>query len=59
MQQQAFTLQQLNQRIGALIAVAETQNVWVTAELSDVSVRGGHCYMELLQKDPNNGSTLA
>ncbi len=59
MQQQAYTLQQLNQRISALISVPETQNVWVTAELSDVSVRGGHCYMELLQKDPNNGNPLA
>ncbi len=29
------------------------RNVWVTAELSDVSVRRGHCYMELLQKDEN------
>lgn len=23
---------------------------WITAELSDVSVRGGHCYMELVEK---------
>ena len=36
-----------------------TSNVWVTAELSDVAVRGGHCYMELLQKDPASGATVA
>ncbi|MDE5635618.1 MAG: exodeoxyribonuclease VII large subunit, partial [Muribaculaceae bacterium] len=35
-----------------------TQNVWVTAELSDVAVRRGHCYMELLQKD-DNGTQVA
>lgn len=29
----------------------ETSGVWVTAELADVAVRGGHCYMELLEKD--------
>jgi exodeoxyribonuclease VII large subunit len=37
--------------VTALVQRPETQNVWVTAELSDVAVRGGHCYMELLQKD--------
>ena len=36
-----------------------TSNVWITAELSDVAVRGGHCYMELLQKDPATGATVA
>lgn len=37
--------------MASLVQRPETQNVWVTAELSDVAVRGGHCYMELLQKD--------
>lgn len=56
---QSLTLLQLNQRIAALMTVPETQNVWVTAELSDVAVRGGHCYMELLQKHPDTGATQA
>lgn len=59
MNEQTLTLLQLNQRIAALMTVPDTQNVWVTAELSDVSVRGGHCYMELLQKHPDTGATLA
>ncbi len=59
MNSQSLTLLQLNQRIAALMTVPATQNVWVTAELSDVSVRGGHCYMELLQKHPDTGVTLA
>lgn len=56
---QSLTLLQLNQRIASLMTVPDTQNVWVTAELSDVAVRGGHCYMELLQKHPETGATLA
>ena len=35
-----------------------TQNVWVTAETSDVSVRGGHVYMELIEKD-DQGKAIA
>lgn len=56
---ESLTLLELNKRIASLIVNPSTQNVWVTAELSDVSVRGGHCYMELLQKDPDTGSTIA
>lgn len=55
----ALTLYQLNRRIATLLNNRELQNVWVTAELSDVAVRGGHCYLELLQKDPESGSTVA
>ncbi|MCM1504853.1 MAG: exodeoxyribonuclease VII large subunit [Muribaculum sp.] len=56
---ESLSLLELNKRIAALVMNPATQNVWVTAELSDVSVRGGHCYMELLQKDASTGSTVA
>lgn len=46
-----MTLLELSRTVAALVQRPETQNVWVTAELMDVAVRGGHCYMELLQKD--------
>lgn len=49
--EQSVTLLQLNQLIARLVVTPATQGVWVTAELSDVAFRGGHCYMELLQKD--------
>lgn len=50
--QGAVTLLQLNRRISDALAVAAGLNgVWVTAETSDVRASGGHCYMELLQKD--------
>lgn len=32
--------------------------VWVTAELSDVRMAGGHCYMELIEKN-ETGQTVA
>lgn len=56
---EALTLEALNRLIGRLVTVADTQNVWVTAELSDVAVRGGHCYLELLQKDASTGRQIA
>lgn len=56
---ESITLFELNSRIARLITGdTGTQNVWVTAELSDVAVRRGHCYMELLQKD-GNGTQVA
>lgn len=56
--EKAMTLLQLSRHLSALVAVPSTQNVWVTAELSDVAERGGHCYMELLEKD-TAGATVA
>ncbi len=49
--EETLTLYQLNELVRSLVTVSSTQGRWVTAELSDVNVRGGHCYMELLQKD--------
>ena len=46
-----MTLLGLCRKIQQLVQIPDTQGVWVTAELLDVAVRGGHCYMELLEKD--------
>ena len=43
MNQKVLTLLQLQQTVAALVQRPETQNVWVTAEILDVAVRGGHC----------------
>lgn len=59
MEAKPVTLLQLNKYVASLVMTPETQNVWVTAELSDVAVRGGHCYMELLQKNESTGATEA
>lgn len=47
----ALTLRELNRRIASLVTVPSTQNVWVTAELSDLRLSGGHCYFELIDKN--------
>lgn len=55
----ALTLRQLNRRIGIMLSQPELQNVWVVAELSDLRVSNGHCYMELIEKHPDTGAVLA
>lgn len=51
MSQQVVTLYGLTSLVANLIASHQgTQNVWVTAELSDVN-RRGHVYMELIEKN--------
>lgn len=57
---QAITLLELNERVSAVVnQAASIRDVWVVAELSDVGISRGHCYMELLQKDPNTGQDVA
>lgn len=60
METQAITLLELNRRVGSAIAVAPgLQGVWITAQTSDLRSSGGHCYMELLQKDERTGAPQA
>jgi exodeoxyribonuclease VII large subunit len=60
MEQQPLSLLQLNKRIHAILAEAQgLSNVWVVAETSDLRVSGGHCYMELIQKDADTGAVQA
>lgn len=54
-----LSLFQLATHVGNAIRMkSEVQNVWVTAELSDLSVKGGHCYTELIEKN-EQGQTVA
>jgi exodeoxyribonuclease VII large subunit len=56
---QALTISQYSQRLSAAIAESPgLRNVWVVGETSDLRLSGGHCYLELLEKDAN-GRTLA
>lgn len=48
---EAVSLRQLQRRVQRMLTVPELRDVWIVAELSDVRVAGGHCYMELLEKD--------
>lgn len=55
----ALRLAELAQLIGnALRLTPALQDTWVTAELSDVRRSGGHCYMELVEKN-SQGQTVA
>ena len=58
-EKQAISLLEYNVRIKRLLASVDVQRCWITAELSDVAVRGGHCYLELVQKDDSNTRILA
>ncbi len=56
---QTLTVSQFSQRLSAAIAASPgVRNVWVVGETSDLRVTGGHCYLELLEKD-EQGRTLA
>ncbi len=56
----AITLVELNRMVSEVVNSTFCDTVWVTAELTDVRVaQNGHCYMQLVQKDPKRGSMLA
>lgn len=55
-----LSLSQLNGRIVGIIAADDgLRDVWVVAETGDLRVSGGHCYLELLEKDPETGRPVA
>jgi len=56
---QAMTLLQFTTAIGNAVRMSPVlQGAWIVAELSDVRVSGGHCYMELVEKN-EAGQTVA
>lgn len=59
MPNESITLSQFNKRLTQTVnAEPSLHNVWVTAETSDVRISGGHCYLELVEKD-ETGKQLA
>lgn len=56
---ESLSLTQLNRFVAATLSTPRLQNVWVRAELSDLRVNHGHCYMELMEKDERTGSINA
>ncbi|MDE6742002.1 MAG: exodeoxyribonuclease VII large subunit, partial [Muribaculaceae bacterium] len=56
---QAYTLLKFSQFVTkAMSREPVLMGAWVVAEISDMSVRGGHCYMTLIEKD-QSGTTVA
>lgn len=55
-----LTLSELNERIGCQVEEAFPDLYWIVAELFDVRVHGsGHCYMELIEKEPKQNKLRA
>ena len=55
----ARTLYELNALVSQVIAIDMPGTYWVEAELSEVREVRGHCYMELVQKEPLNNTPVA
>ena len=53
-----ITLQEFNNRIKRLLADPIVMNCWVVAETTDVRINQ-HCYLQLLEKNPKTGATVA
>lgn len=54
-----MTLYELNSLVRETLEQAMPGDYWVTAELSELREVRGHCYMELVQKDPGGNTTVA
>lgn len=55
----AYTLSEFSRFVAqAMSREPLLMGAWVVAEISDMAVRGGHCYMTLLEKD-QSGTTVA
>lgn len=53
-----ITLQEFNNRIKRLLSDPSVMNCWVVAETTDVRINQ-HCYLQLLEKNPKTGATVA
>lgn len=56
---ETLTLYELNSLVSEVIAADLPDEYWVEAELSEVREVRGHCYMELVQKEPFSNTPVA
>ena len=54
-----YTLRQLNLLVREAIEIGLPDEYWVEAELSECRERGGHCYMELIEKEEKSNTPVA
>ncbi|MGN1264163.1 MAG: exodeoxyribonuclease VII large subunit [Prevotella sp.] len=54
-----LTLFELNNMVANIIAETMSDEYWVEAELSEVRESKGHCYMELIEKEPAGNTPIA
>lgn len=54
-----YTLRQLNLMVRDAVEMQLSDEYWVEAELSECREHGGHCYMELVEKDEHSNTPTA
>jgi len=59
LEQKKYSLRQLNLMVRQAIEVQMPEEYWVEAELSECRENGGHCYMELVEKDEHSRTPVA
>ena len=59
MSEKRYTLRQLNLMVREAIEMHLPDEYWVEAELSECHERGGHCYMELIEKEEDSNTPVA
>ncbi|MDE7456680.1 MAG: exodeoxyribonuclease VII large subunit [Prevotella sp.] len=59
MREYPYTLRQLNLLVRDAVEMQLPDEYWVEAELSECRERGGHCYMELIEKDATTNTPVA
>jgi len=53
-------LSELNLEVQSIIHGHFPENVWIIAEISEIKINAsGHCYLELIEKDPNTDRIIA
>ena len=55
----ALSLLELNELVKQTLELGMPEAYWVQAELSEVRVNGGHCYVEFVQKDKRGNGLIA
>ena len=55
----ALSLLELNSLVRRLIEQQMSREYWVEAELAECRESRGHCYMELIEKDPLSNTPVA
>ncbi len=59
MEHKPLTLYELNSLVREVVETSFDRGYWVEAELSEAREVRGHCYMELIQKDPFSATPVA
>ena len=59
MNNERYTLRQLNMMVREAIETELPDEYWVEAELSECRENSGHCYMELIEKDERTNTPIA